>query len=578
MILWPGPPGARPAGIVLMKNLSLTTVDWAVLVFYLVGIAMIGVLAGRAVRSTDHFFLGGRRFSKWLMIGQSFGTGTHADMPVSLAGAVYSFGLSAIWFQWKNLFVTPFYWMFAPVFRRVRRTTTAEVMEDRYGALMGAIYTVYALIFFMIAMAGMLKGAAKVIVQAAGADVPVNGLIVAMTAVFLLYSFIGGLVATAWTDFLQGFLILVLSFLLIPLGWEVVGGLGGIRATLGDTKLSLATPEGIGPAFIAILTLNGLVGVIAQPHLIAAVGTGRTEHACRTGMLYGNLTKRICTVGWAVVGLMAAALVVRGAFGVTALQDPEEAFGFACRHLLFQGGVGLLIASVLATNMAGCSAFMVNSGALFTKSLYARYLVKDKPDAHYLWVGRVSGLLITLASALYSVFLVERILYSFLLMETMATYMGVSLLAGICWKRATRWGAISSLAVALVVNFSLYAVRGQRLDYWDPWVFLTALGAGLLTMVVVSLATPREAPERLELFYGRLQTPAEAGDPAPGAHEPSPEHAAKGQQLLVVNLLQPRQGAAGQGFLRAYREDLGGFVKGWGIVLALVALVWLIFR
>jgi SSS family solute:Na+ symporter len=238
----------------------------------------------------------------------------------------------------------------------------------------------------------------------------------------------------------------------------------------------------------------------------------------------------------------------------------------------------LLIASVLATNMAGCSAFMVNSGALFTKSLYARYLVKHKPDAHYLWVGRVSGLLITLASALYAVFLVERILYSFLLLETMATYMGVSLLAGICWKRATRWGAMASLAVALVVNFSLYAARGQRLDYWDPWVFLTALGAGLATMVIVSLATPREAPERLDLFYGRLQTPADAGDPAPGAQQPSPEHAANGQQLLVVNLLHPRQGAAGQGFLRAYREDLGGFVKGWGIVLALVGLVWLMFR
>lgn len=71
------------------------------------------------------------------MIGQTFGTGTHAEMPVSLAGAVYTTGVSGIWFQWKNLFATPFYWLIAPLFRRFRRTTTTEVMEDRYGSWMG---------------------------------------------------------------------------------------------------------------------------------------------------------------------------------------------------------------------------------------------------------------------------------------------------------------------------------------------------------------------------------------------------------------------------------------------------------
>ena len=68
------------------------------------------------------------------MIGQSFGVGTHAEMPVALAGAVYSVGASAIWFQLKNLFITPFYWIMAPIFRRIRRTTMAEFMSDRYGS------------------------------------------------------------------------------------------------------------------------------------------------------------------------------------------------------------------------------------------------------------------------------------------------------------------------------------------------------------------------------------------------------------------------------------------------------------
>ncbi|HEY3840621.1 MAG TPA: GerAB/ArcD/ProY family transporter, partial [Bryobacteraceae bacterium] len=200
-----------------MSVFNISTADWIVLVFYFVVIAAVGIIASRRVRSTGHYFLGDRRFNKWIMIGQTFGTGTHAEMPVSLAGAVYSIGISGIWFQWKNLFATPFYWLIAPLFRRFRRTTTAEVMEDRYGPWMGAIYTVFALIFFIMSMGTMLKGAAKVIEQAAGADIPVNTIVIVMTLVFVTYSFVGGLVATAWTDFLQGFLILALSFMLIPL-------------------------------------------------------------------------------------------------------------------------------------------------------------------------------------------------------------------------------------------------------------------------------------------------------------------------------------------------------------------------
>jgi Na+/proline symporter len=66
------------------------------------------------------------------------------------------------------------------------------MIEDRYGPWMGAIYTVFALGFFAINMASMLKGAVKVISQAAGGSVPVNEIVVTMTVVFVLYSFIGG--------------------------------------------------------------------------------------------------------------------------------------------------------------------------------------------------------------------------------------------------------------------------------------------------------------------------------------------------------------------------------------------------
>ena len=434
--------------------MNIAFLDWLVLGAYFVVIAAIGLVAGYRVRRSGEYFLGERRFGPWVMIAQSFSVGTHAEMPVALAGAVYGTGASAIWYQWKNLFITPLYWIMAPLFRRVRRTTMAEFTTDRYGPAMGAVYIVFAVCFFIIETGGLLKGAGKVISQATGATAGVNDIVAGMTAMFILYSFVGGLVSSARTDLVQGLLIIVLSFMLIPLGWGAVGGLAGMKASLPPFHFSLSTPSGIGPWVIAMLTVNGLVGIMAQPHMLATVGTGRDERTCRVGMLLGNFVKRVCTVGWMLVGLIVAAMAAQGGGQAALLADPENAFGFACRQLLFPGALGLLVASILAASMSACSAYMVDVGALFTEGLYRPHLAPHRSDRHYLWVGRVSGVALTLLGVLYAMFLIQSVLYTFLLTETLATFVGISVLGGIVWPRANRWGAIASVLSALAMNFS----------------------------------------------------------------------------------------------------------------------------
>src|SRR5919199_2092445 len=222
-------------------------------------------------------------------------------------------------------------------------------------------------------------------------------------------------------------------------------------------------------------------------------------------MFYGNYVKRVCTVGWALVGLIVAAMIARGHGDPAMLRDPENAFGFACRQLLFPGALGLLIASIVATNMSACSAFLVDSGALFTEGLYRRRLAPNRPDRHYLWVGRISGFAITMLGVVYAVFLIESVLYTFLLTETLATFVGVSVVGGVLWRRANRWGALASLLAALTTNFVLYSLTGQRLDHWDPNVFLAALLVGIALLVVVSLSTAPEPAQAINSLFGRLE-------------------------------------------------------------------------
>jgi Na+/proline symporter len=242
--------------------------------------------------------------------------------------------------------------------------------------------------------------------------------------------------------------------------------------------------------------------------------------------------------------------------------------------------------------MAACSAFMVDSGALFTQGFYRRYLAPGRHDRHYLWVGRFSGFGLTMLGVLYTIFLIDKVLYSFLLTETMATFMGISLTAGLIWKRANRWGAVASIVVAFAVNFALYARSGQRLDNWDPNVFLFALLAGYAALVIGSLLTPPEPAGKVRDMFARFDV---STDHSAALLEESRaqgrSHELEGLPDSEIEILRKKTAESGQQLLlsdlgrfwnpkryvplsKAYRQDLVGLVYCWGVVALLVGIAW----
>ena len=437
--------------------------DWLVLVGYFVSCTAFGLWVSRKVRTSAGYFLGERKLPWWIMIGQAFGTGTHAENPVGQTGATFHLGFATIWYQWKNLLATPFYWLMAPWYRRSERTTMAEIIGDRYGPVLALAYTLYAFTSFVFSQGVMLKGAGKIIAVATGDQaISPNGVVAVMAAAFLLYSYFGGLVAAAYTDFIQGFLIIVLSFMLVPIGLASVGGFAAMRQTLSTASVAeykghvdaeyarrVAAQEPSSPtgvptkqvqrpvvpgdgkgtggffelyneasgltAFtVLMLTINGLVGITAQPHMVTMNATGRSERAGRVGQTYGNMVKRLCTIGWAFTGLIVAALVVQQK---AYLDDKENAFGYACLHLLGAGWLGLMVSCVFAANMSACSDLMVNAGALFARNIYKEYLNPAASDRSLLRVGRLAGLTSTVAAVGFAL-RINQVLQAFLFTET----------------------------------------------------------------------------------------------------------------------------------------------------------------
>lgn len=550
-----------------------TRLDWAVLIIYILGIVVFGLWISRKTRSSGGYFLGNRQLPWWIMMGQAFSTGTHAENPVAQAGATYKFGFATIWYQWKNMLITPFYWLMAPWYRRCERTTIGEMMEDRYGRGMAMVYTIFAMCFFVFNQGTMMKGAGKAVSYAAGAEtISPNQVVLMMVAAFVVYSFFGGLVAAAYADFIQGFLIIVMSFLLIPQGLWAVGGIDGLRTALPDHFFDLYNESsGITGFTILMLTLNGLIGITAQPHILTMNATGRTERAGRVGQTYGSMVKRFCTIGWAFTGLIVAALIIQQD---AHLDDRESAFGYACLHLLSPGLTGLMVACILAANMSTCSTFMVNTGALFTKNFYGIYLRPHAGDEEYLLVGRLSGFALTMLGVVFAL-RVDQVLDAFMFNETLPAFLGIAVLGGFLWRRANRYGALTAVAVSLAVYYAInYHQAGElRLVYaWLAAPYGWATLAGVVTFVVVSLITPPEDKSRIDHFFDNMQRSTD--DETLPAGQPKPWAADRGEDLILLDLPGWFTRARWRNFGRRYREDLIGFGLAWLTVGLLVLSAW----
>lgn len=544
--------------------------DLAVIVAYLGLMAAIGLYAARRVHSTSEYFMGNRKFGKLLMIGQSLGVGTHADQPVGTAGKSYEWGFSGIWFGWKFIFCTPFYWLIAPIFRRLRYITSAEYMEARFGRTMGIIYGLYAVLYLMLNMSAMQNGAAKVVSQATAGGISHSVVIWSMSIIFIGYSFLGGRVSSVMTDFFQSLLIIVLSVIIIPFGFSQLGGFHAFKSALTDAQLSLAIPGGLTLGLIAILSLQSLCSIFSQPHVMGSVGTGRTEANCRVGFTYGNLVKRFCTIGWSLVGLIVIALVARGK--IPALHDPEAAFGVACHYLLGPGFLGLMVASILATNMSTCSAFMVDMGALFVQNVYRPYFRASAPDAHYLNMGRAAGVAMTL-SAMGLVYVMPNVLDTLLQGDSLAAFMGVPFLAGLIWPRANRVGAGLSFLAGTGVNIGLNLAWHGNVTAWHANIFIYSLIASLVGLVAGSLLTRPEPAEAWEALQERLHTPASVdGVPEAEVKSRAQEAEANGEGLLLIDVLRLRQTFS----FRRYRADLVGLAGALGVVVVLIACAFAI--
>lgn len=591
---------------------GLQPIDWAVLPIYLIGITALGVWTSRRVKSSGDFFMP-RRFGKPMMITFAFGTGTSSDQAVSVASETLTQGLSAVWWQWLYLPATPFYWLIAPVMRRLRAITTADVYALRYDRSVGVLFAVVGVGSLAAKIGLLLKGVGAMVVACTGGAVDADYAILAVTVLFVTYGIAGGLGAAIVTDFVQGIMTVIFSFALLPFVLQATGGLEGVRQTVGaysPEMLALLRPGEIDTFFVVMYSVQALVGIVAFPFIMGVCGAGRTEMDGRVGFMFGNILKRLCTAAWSLTALAAVAWYLNTGVDLSTV-TPDHVYGDAAREFLprvMPGLLGVFLACLLASIMSSCDAIMISSSALFTENVY-RPVFPNRPDGHYITVGRVASVVVV-ASGVVFAFKIPDVIAALNFWFKISPTIGIAFWIGLLWRGATPLGAWAGTLAALVgwtlaaqapawaaqiglgrLRDAVAAAAGGSLTFdahWldaaqsrllevtreavalsNPWVVVVYMTCGVLACVLVSLVTPKTPAERLQRFYDLTRTPVREGEVLPGTCQ-LPEGAVPAKRRMLLT-------AGGLEIPWPSLTSLLGFLAGWVMVAMLVGgFLWIV--
>jgi Na+/proline symporter len=165
-----------------------------------------------------------------------------------------------------------------------------------------------------------------------------------------------------------------------------------------------------------------------------------------------------------------------------------------------------MTASMMATVMATCSAFMIDAAALFTENIYRPLVAPNKQDDHYLKVARVASVMVTITGFVCGTTM-PSVVAATVHFISILPFLGVSFWIGIIWPRANRYGAwISTVGSAMV----FFGAKHQGVS--NAWASLASLLVGITGMIAGSYIGGPEDPARMNRIFRYLHMPADDGD------------------------------------------------------------------
>jgi len=518
-------------------RLDVNAFDYIILAIYFALVVAIGVMARRAVATSEDFLLSGRSLPAWVT-GLAFisaNLGAIEILGMAANGAQY--GISTVHFYWigavpamvfLGLVMMPFYYG-----SRVR--TVPEFLLRRFNP---ATHLLNAVSFAAAAVltAGVnLYALALVINALIGWPTWLSILISALFV--LIYITLGGLSGAIYNEVLQFFVIIAGLIPVLIIGLKNVGGWGGLQDKVnssGKIQHAFSSWSGTGVGHWTN-PLGDWIGIVMGLGFVLSFGYWTTNFAevqralsakdlsaARRTPLIGSFPKIFIPALTIIPGLIAIAVVPN--LNGSGKNDPtyNDAIPALMGKFLPNGALGVALAGLLAAFMAGMAANVSSFNTVFTYDIWQTYLVRGRRDRYYLQVGRVVtvvGIVIGIgtafiASGYSNIMNYIQLLFSYFNAPLFATF-----IIAMFWRRTTPWAGFFGLAAgtigAAVMHFAGFHIgyfypdrntahhgniNAQMLNFYGA---ITAFVVDAVVTVVVSLVTrPKPVAELAGLVWG----------------------------------------------------------------------------
>jgi len=464
--------------------------DYAALVVYLVVLVWMGFFFSRRGKTTEDFFLAGRRIPWWAAALSIFSTQLSAITFMAIPAKAFAMDWVSILMNLGIILVAPVVvFCFLPFLRRLNLTTIFEYLELRFNGAI-RLYGSLSFIAYQLGRMGIvLLLPSLALSTVTGFDIYVC--IAVMGLLCTLYTVLGGIEAVIWTDVIQSFVLLGGGLIcLVVITFGVDGGISGLWeiAVTHDKFHTLNFEGGLNSTVFWVVIVGGfftqLVPYVSDQALVQRFLTTPTERlAARAVWVHAIIVIPASLLFFGLGTALFGYFKSNPATLQPTAQSHDVILPWFVATQLPMGIAGLVLAGLFAATMSSVDS-SINSVATSLITDFDRKLRPDADDASRLRLARILtiivGVLATLSAVLVSL-LDARSLWDLIL--KFAGLLGSSLtgifLLGVFTRRANACGTAVGVVASISVLFLV-----QRMD--PPLVHGYLFAAvGILTCVGV---------------------------------------------------------------------------------------------
>lgn len=484
------------------------------LVLFFAVMVGIGFYSRKHATNVDGFVLGGRSVGPWLT---AFAYGTSYFSAVVFVGYAgqfgYKYGISATWIGIGNALIGSLLaWIVLG--RRTRimsKHLKAKTMPDYFGKrfdsnALRVTAAVISFVFLIPYTASVYNGLSRLFEMAF--DVPYTVCVVVMAALTCVYVILGGYMATAINDFVQGIVMLVGIVAVIA---SVLNGQGGFMQAvfkLSEIPSDIPTSMGQQGAFASFfgpdpLNLLGVViltslGTWGLPQMVSKFYAIRDEKAVKTGTVISTLFAIVVSGGCYFLGGFARLFdsdAIRNAQGGIVYDAIIPTMLNSLSDIL----IGIVIVLVLSASMSTLSSLVLTSSSTLTLDFLKGNIIKKMDEKKQLLIMRIFLVFFVVISVVIALdpptFIAQLMGISW---GALAGAFLAPFMYGLYWKGVTKSAVWASFicGVGITVSNMFFHFIASPIN-----AGAIAMLAGLIVVPVVSLITPKLSKEKVNEIF-----------------------------------------------------------------------------